>query len=112
MLAELLGDSEHQLIVRIVGASAGDGVFEVFESFVDPTLGEANLGARAVDLGIELKHIADIAFDGAVEEVFDLGGLAFNYGPGDNQGLDSVFLTRIVGGGFETVQQNTQQASR
>ncbi|MEM1076703.1 MAG: ABC transporter substrate-binding protein [Pseudomonadota bacterium] len=43
---------------------------------------------------------------------FDLGGLNFSYGAGDNQGLDSVFLTRIMDGGFETVQQTTQQASR
>ncbi|MBY6048492.1 ABC transporter substrate-binding protein [Vannielia litorea] len=35
---------------------------------------------------------------------FDLGGLAFTYGAGDNQGLDTVFLTRITAdGGFETV---------
>ena len=35
---------------------------------------------------------------------FDMGGLPFAFGPGDNQGLDTVFLTRIAaGGGFETV---------
>ncbi|BAQ68921.1 extracellular ligand-binding receptor [Rhodovulum sulfidophilum] len=33
---------------------------------------------------------------------FDLGGLHFSYGPGDNQGLDEVFLTRIgADGAFE-----------
>ncbi|NDK33636.1 ABC transporter substrate-binding protein [Rhodovulum sulfidophilum] len=33
---------------------------------------------------------------------FDLGGLNFSYGPGDNQGLDEVFLTRIgADGAFE-----------
>ncbi|ARC88622.1 ABC transporter substrate-binding protein [Rhodovulum sp. MB263] len=33
---------------------------------------------------------------------FDLGGLQFAYGPGDNQGLDEVFLTRIgADGAFE-----------
>ncbi len=44
---------------------------------------------------------------------FDLGGLTFDYGPGDNQGLDTVFMTRIVpGAGFETVVGAEQQASR
>ncbi|NBZ89920.1 ABC transporter substrate-binding protein [Stagnihabitans tardus] len=34
----------------------------------------------------------------------DLGGLGLQYGPGDNQGSDSVFLTRITPeGGFEIV---------
>lgn len=32
----------------------------------------------------------------------DFGGAALNFGPGDNQGMDEVFLTRITaGGGFE-----------
>jgi ABC-type branched-subunit amino acid transport system substrate-binding protein len=35
---------------------------------------------------------------------FEIGGLGFAFGPGDNQGLDSVFLTRIrADGSFETV---------
>lgn len=44
---------------------------------------------------------------------FDLGGLSFGFGAGDNQGLDSVFLTQIVaGGGFESVTMGQQHASR
>ena len=44
---------------------------------------------------------------------FDLGGLRFSYGAGDNQGLDSVFLTRINGDGtFSTVPGPEQTASR
>lgn len=43
---------------------------------------------------------------------FDMGGLSFSYGAGDNQGLDTVFLTQITDGGFEPVLQSTQQASR
>ena len=44
---------------------------------------------------------------------FDLGGLTFDYGAGDNQGLDTVFMTRIVSGErFETVTGAEQQASR
>ncbi|SFA90617.1 amino acid/amide ABC transporter substrate-binding protein, HAAT family [Poseidonocella pacifica] len=35
---------------------------------------------------------------------FDMGGLTFSYGPDDNQGLDTVFLTTMDGqGGFATV---------
>lgn len=44
---------------------------------------------------------------------FDMGGLSFEYGPGDNQGLRDVFLTRIrADGGFETVTASEQTASR
>ncbi|MCV6592186.1 MAG: ABC transporter substrate-binding protein [Silicimonas sp.] len=43
---------------------------------------------------------------------FDIGGLTFTYGEGDNQGLDTVFLTRITDGGFEPVAKPRQQASR
>ncbi|WP_238368648.1 ABC transporter substrate-binding protein [Mesobacterium pallidum] len=42
---------------------------------------------------------------------FDLGGLAFSYGPGDNQGLDSVFMTRITADGtFEIVPTEEKHA--
>jgi hypothetical protein len=35
---------------------------------------------------------------------FDLGGLELTYGPGDNQGMDQVFLTVLDGeGGFDAV---------
>jgi ABC-type branched-subunit amino acid transport system substrate-binding protein len=44
---------------------------------------------------------------------FDMGGIQFSYGPGDNQGLDDVFMTEIgENGGFETVRAAEQQASR
>ncbi len=44
---------------------------------------------------------------------FDMGGLAFSYGPGDNQGLDTVFMTRIAEGGrFEVVHAGEQHASQ
>ena len=43
---------------------------------------------------------------------FDLGGLAFDYGPGDNQGLDTVFMTRInADGQFEVVETGEKHAS-
>lgn len=35
---------------------------------------------------------------------FDLGGVTLNYGPGDNEGMSDVFLTRITDtGGFEPI---------
>jgi ABC-type branched-subunit amino acid transport system substrate-binding protein len=35
----------------------------------------------------------------------DFGGVSMDFGPGDNQGMDSVFLTRMTGdGGFEPVE--------
>lgn len=44
---------------------------------------------------------------------FDIGGLSFAYGAGDNQGLDTVFLTRITAGGaFETVAGGEKHASQ
>ena len=55
------------------------------------------------------SYLAALANLGA----FDLGGLSFAYGVGDNQGLDDVFLTRIAaGGGFETVIASEDLASR
>jgi len=40
---------------------------------------------------------------------FDLGGLRLAYGPGENQGLDDIFLTRInADGGFDPIVSKTQ----
>ena len=40
------------------------------------------------------------------EKTFDLDGLELVYGPGDNQGMDRVFLTVIrADGGFEAVER-------
>lgn len=38
----------------------------------------------------------------------DLGGMTLNFGPGDNQGSDDVFLTRILSdGSFEAMQEGS-----
>ena len=48
--------------------------------------------------------------DGFLKQVeamgtFDLGGLEFSYGPEDNQGLETIFLTRLTSdGSYETVE--------
>ena len=31
---------------------------------------------------------------------FDLGGVELNFGPGDNQGIDTIFMTRLLPDGF------------
>ena len=37
---------------------------------------------------------------------FDLGGVTLNYGPGDNQGMDEIFLTVIQADGrFKAVDE-------
>ena len=37
---------------------------------------------------------------------FDLGGVTLNYGPGDNQGMDKVFMTMIKpDGSFEALDK-------
>ncbi len=43
---------------------------------------------------------------------FDLGGMQLTYGPGDNQGMDQVFLTQIQADGtFESVDRLTGSGS-
>ena len=40
----------------------------------------------------------------------DLGGIVLSYGPQDNQGMDSVFLTEIQGdGSFRAVERLGRQ---
>jgi branched-chain amino acid transport system substrate-binding protein len=44
---------------------------------------------------------------------FDMGGITLAYGAGDNQGLDSVFLTKITADGqFESITGGEKHASR
>ncbi len=60
--------------------------------------------------GADLDRDAFLAVLGDLG-TFEMGGLSFGYGPGDNQGLDTVFMTRIVdGGGFETIDTATMGA--
>ena len=62
--------------------------------------------------GPDLNRDAYLAALGSLG-AFDLGGLAFGYGPGDNQGLDAVFMTRITSDGtFEIVPTEEKHASQ
>jgi ABC-type branched-subunit amino acid transport system substrate-binding protein len=62
--------------------------------------------------GPELTRQGYLAALGALGG-FDMGGLSFAFGPGDNQGLDSVFMTQITaGGGFETVPGSERHAAK
>lgn len=57
--------------------------------------------------GPDLTRDAFLAAMGRLGTV-DFGGLTLSYGPGDNQGSDSVFLTRIGGDGtFESVSPSS-----
>ena len=62
--------------------------------------------------GPDLDRDAYLAALGSLGS-FDMGGLAFGYGPGDNQGLDAVFMTRITDDGrFEIVPTEEQHAGQ
>ncbi len=61
--------------------------------------------------GPELDRAAYLAALGDLGD-FDVGGLQFDYGAGDNQGLDPVFLTRIAAdGSFEKVASGAAAAT-
>lgn len=97
---------QYQQAIKAVDADAQPS-FVSLEGYLVGRVALRALEASGSDLTRE-------GFVAAMQELgsFDLGGLNFSYGAGDNQGLDSVFLTRIIDGGFETVQRTTQQASR
>ncbi|MBU1863647.1 MAG: ABC transporter substrate-binding protein [Candidatus Omnitrophica bacterium] len=45
-------------------------------------------------------NVTRAAFIGAMEDLsrYDAGGVIVSYGPGDHQGIDEVFLTKVIGG--------------
>lgn len=62
--------------------------------------------------GPDLSRAAYLAALGSLG-TFDMGGLSFGYGPGDNQGLDTVFMTQITAdGSFAVVATEEQHASQ
>ncbi|MFY0635388.1 MAG: ABC transporter substrate-binding protein [Vannielia sp.] len=90
--------AEYQAAMLAMSPDAHPG-FVTLEGYLTGRVALRALEAAGKDLTRE-SFLAALAGLGS----FDLGGLGFNYGPGDNQGLDTVFLTRITaGGGFETV---------
>lgn len=88
----------YQAALTAADAAAQPG-FVSLEGYLAGRLAIAALEAAGPDLTPE-GYLAALHGLGAV----DLDGLTLSFGPGDNQGLDSVFLTRIrPGGGFEPV---------
>jgi len=64
------------------------------------------LALRALnEVGADLTRDAFLTALGEMKTV-DFGGAVLAFGPGDNQGMEDVFLTRITaGGGFETITE-------
>jgi ABC-type branched-subunit amino acid transport system substrate-binding protein len=65
-------------------------VGKLFCQVVEKTKGELTRDAF-------LQTISDV-------KTFDLGGVALNYGAGDSQGMDAIFLTVIKGGKIEALK--------
>jgi ABC-type branched-subunit amino acid transport system substrate-binding protein len=99
--------AEYQAAITAVDPTAKPN-FVTLEGYLVGRVALKALEAAGPDLTREgyLKAMAALGS-------FEIGGLPFAFGPGDNQGLDTVFLTRIVAdGGFETVKAGEQHASR
>lgn len=91
-------------------AAHGNGATPDFVSFEGYLVGRVAL--RALEAaGADVTRDSYLAALGQLGS-FELGGLSFDYGPGDNQGLDSVFLTEITAdGGFVPVATAEKHAS-
>ena len=99
----------HQLLPSISAVNAdAKPNFVTLEGYLVGRIMLRALEAAGPDLTRE-------ALSAALQDLgsFDMGGLAFSFGAGDNQGLDTVFLTRIrADGTFETVISDGQTAMR
>ncbi|MBS8228317.1 ABC transporter substrate-binding protein [Vannielia litorea] len=90
--------AEYQAAMKAMSPDAHPG-FVTLEGYLTGRIALRALEAAGPEL-TRAGYLAALADLGS----FDMGGLGFAYGAGDNQGLDTVFLTRIAaGGGFETV---------
>jgi ABC-type branched-subunit amino acid transport system substrate-binding protein len=90
--------AQYQEALRAVTAEA-QPEFISLEGYIVGRLAIEGLKAAGADLTRE-SFLA--AMNGLT--TVDLGGLTLTYGPGDNQGMDEVFLTRIKADGtFEPI---------
>ncbi len=90
--------AEYQAAIVAVNADAQPG-FVTLEGYLAGRVALRALEAAGPELTRE-RFLTALNALGA----FEMGGLGFAYGAGDNQGLDSVFLTRITADrSFETV---------
>lgn len=90
--------AQYQAALKAVAPDANPG-FVTLEGYLTGRLALAALEAAGADL--TRQSYLD-ALGGL--QTLDFGGVTMTFGPNDNQGMDSVFLTRITkGGGFEKV---------
>ena len=90
--------AQYQAALKAVAPDANPG-FVTLEGYLTGRLALAALEAAGADL--TRQSYLD-ALGGL--QTLDFGGVTMTFGPDDNQGMDSVFLTRITkGGGFEKV---------
>ena len=90
--------AEYQAALTAVDPDAEPG-FVSLEGYLTGRVAIEALRKNGADLTRE-SYLASLSQLGTM----DMGGFTLSYGPGDNQGSDSVFLTRIgVDGAFETV---------
>lgn len=90
--------AQYQKALKAVDASAAPG-FVTLEGYFTGRLAVTALEAAGEDLtrASFLEALAGL-------RSLDFGGVTMTFGPEDNQGMDSVFLTRITkDGGFEQV---------
>ncbi|WP_375698367.1 ABC transporter substrate-binding protein [Pseudophaeobacter sp. TrK17] len=90
--------AQYQAALKAVAPDANPG-FVTLEGYLTGRLALAALDAAGADLTRQsyLEALGGL-------QTLDFGGVTMTFGPDDNQGMDSVFLTRITkDGGFEQV---------
>lgn len=94
--------AEYQAALTALDAAAEPG-FVSLEGYLAGRVAIEALRAAGQDLTRD-SYMAALNDLGTV----DLGGMSLSFGPGDNQGSDDVFLTRILSdGSFEAMQQGS-----
>ena len=86
--------ADYQAALGVSDPDAGYG-FVSLEGYMVGRLAIAALDAAGPDLTRE-------SFLSAIESMssFDLGGVTLTFGPDDNQGIDTIFMTRLLPDGF------------
>ncbi len=90
---------EYQAALKAIDASAEPG-FVSLEGYIAGRLAIEGIRKAGTDIS-RASYLEALANLGTI----DLGGMTLTFGPGDNQGSDDVFLTRIRSdGSFESIQ--------
>ena len=96
--ADVPAVAQYQAALKAVAPDANPG-FVTLEGYLTGRLALTALEAAGADLTRQsyLEALGGL-------QTLDFGGVTMTFGPDDNQGMDSVFLTRITkDGGFEQV---------